>query len=218
MRIVHALAARHPGVSYDVTIKIEHLLEHRDRLRSLVETGCAFVTSAVESIDDRVLELLAKGHTRGDVEETVTLCRAAGLPLRPTFVAFTPWTSLEGYCELLRAIRDLDLVDGVAPIQLAIRLLIPAGSRLLELPDVRALAGAFDPVRLVHPWTHEDPRVDRLQQDVAGLVPALAGAPPGEAFDAVATLAHERAGLPWVRRPAPRPRSSVPYLDEPWYC
>src|SRR5262249_46946394 len=54
MRIVRALHAAHPSISYDVTIKIEHLLKHRDLLPELA-TGCAFVTSAVESIDDRVL-------------------------------------------------------------------------------------------------------------------------------------------------------------------
>jgi len=58
MRIVEALHEAHPDVTYDVTIKVEHLLRHRDRLARLVATGCAFVTSAVESLDDRVLGIL----------------------------------------------------------------------------------------------------------------------------------------------------------------
>jgi radical SAM superfamily enzyme YgiQ (UPF0313 family) len=95
VRIVEALHAAHPGLSYDVTIKVEHLLRHRDRLATLAATGCAFVTSAVESIDDRVLALLDKGHTRADFLDAVELCRGAGLILVPTFVAFHPWLTIE---------------------------------------------------------------------------------------------------------------------------
>ncbi len=73
----------------------------------------------------RVLEKLAKGHTRADFVTAVRLMREAGLTLSPTFVTFTPWTTRAGYRELLELLLDLDLVDQVAPIQLAIRLLIP---------------------------------------------------------------------------------------------
>ena len=62
---------RIPALTYDVTIKVEHLLQHRDLLPRLRDTGCLFVTSAVESIDDRVLALLEKGHTRADFVEAV---------------------------------------------------------------------------------------------------------------------------------------------------
>ncbi len=65
MRIVDALHAAHPPVSYDVTIKVEHLLQHRDLLPRLAATGCVFVTSAVESVDDRVLRAARQGaHAR----------------------------------------------------------------------------------------------------------------------------------------------------------
>ena len=85
-----ALHAAHPGVTYDVTIKVEHLLKHRDLVPRLAATGCAFVTSAVESVDDEVLRLFDKGHTRADFVAAVALCRDAGVTLVPTFVAFHP--------------------------------------------------------------------------------------------------------------------------------
>ena len=141
MRIVSALHAAHPHVTYDVTIKVEHLLKHRDLVRRLAATGCAFVTSAIESVDDRVLEIFDKGHTREDFLSAVALCRDAGVTLVPTFVAFHPWLTLAGYCDLLDTIERLDLVDCVAPIQLAIRLLLPRGS-LLMTPTLAAPAGA----------------------------------------------------------------------------
>ncbi len=109
------------------------------RCRACAIRSCAFVTTAVESIDDRVLALLEKGHTRADFERVVESARTVGLTLAPTFVAFTPWTTLEGYCELLQTIDRLDLADHVSPVQLAIRLLVTQSSRLLELPDVRAV-------------------------------------------------------------------------------
>jgi radical SAM superfamily enzyme YgiQ (UPF0313 family) len=220
IRIVEALHAAHPDVTYDVTIKVEHLLKHRDLLPRLASTGCAFVISAVESLDDRVLALFDKGHTREEFFEAVGLCRTARVTLVPTFVAFHPWLSLESYCDLLDTITRLDLVDHVAPIQLAIRLLVPEGSRLLTLDDMRAHIGPFDPATLTYRWAHPDPRVDALQRDVTALVGMRLTTDRRAMFDEIAVLAHSRAGVPapaFDTRPA-RARATVPYLNEPWYC
>jgi radical SAM superfamily enzyme YgiQ (UPF0313 family) len=222
MKIVSALHDAHPSLTYDVTIKVEHLLRHRDLVHRLAETGCAFVTSAVESVDDRVLSYLDKGHTRAGFVEAVALCRAAGLTLVPTFVAFHPWLTLASYCDLLDTIECLDLVEHVAPIQLAIRLLIPNGSRLLTLDAMRVHVGAFDPATLTYRWSHPDPRVDELQRDLTALVGMRLTGNRRVIFDEVTILAHERAGLPMPRttgdsKPA-RDRATVPYLNEPWYC
>ena len=100
-RLVERLAAEFPQLTYDVTIKIEHLLAHADLLPVLKSTGCLFITSAVESIDDDVLAKLQKGHTRADFERAVELCREAGVTLTPTFVPFTPWTTVDGYVDLI---------------------------------------------------------------------------------------------------------------------
>ncbi|MEW6323270.1 MAG: CUAEP/CCAEP-tail radical SAM (seleno)protein [Acidobacteriota bacterium] len=210
-RIVEALHAEFPGLTYDVTIKIEHLLAHRALLPMLARTGCLFVTSAVESVDDSVLARLEKGHTRADFVHAVAACREAGLALAPTFVAFTPWTTLDGYRELLDTVAALDLVDHVAPVQWGIRLLVTEGSRLLELPDVRARIGAFDPVSLTYPWAHDDPRVDALQQQVMRLVGVSTGQSRRETF----ALVRARVG---GEAPVLAARATVPYLDEPWYC
>ena len=218
MRIVDGLHAAHPSVTYDVTIKIEHLLAHGDLLPRLRDTGCLFITSAVESIDDAVLARLEKGHTRRDFVRAVERCREIGLTLVPTFVAFHPWLTPGGYCEFLDTIEELDLVDHVAPIQLAIRLLVPQGSRLLELSDVRELVGPFDPGTLTYRWTHHDPEVDRLQQDVSAIVGVKIARGRRATFDAISDLAHERAGRRRAGAKPARDRATVPYLNEPWYC
>jgi hypothetical protein len=218
-RLVEALAARFPGLGYDVTIKVEHLRNHADLLPVLRDTGCLFVLSAVEAVDDHILERLDKGHTRADVVAVVGTMRDTGLALAPTFVAFTPWTSLEGYLDLLQTIAALDLVDAVASIQLAIRLLLPAGSRLMELPEIRALAGPLDPTALAHGWDHPDPRVDQLQRDVQRLVGRRLHAPRAAVFDEVMALALRAAGQRANDTENPRAaRATVPYLTEPWYC
>jgi radical SAM superfamily enzyme YgiQ (UPF0313 family) len=217
--VMEAFGREFPGISYDVTIKVEHLLKHADAVPLLGATGCAFVTSAVEAVDDEILVKLDKGHTRADFERVVRLFADADLTLTPTFVAFTPWTPLEGYCDLLQTIDRLGLVEHVSPIQLAIRLLIPQGSRLLELPDVRALTGDFDPVSLTHPWRHPDPRVDALQSELATLAGARLSGSRRDVFDRAWTAAHAAAGISAPARTAPViHRATVPYLNEPWYC
>lgn len=220
--LVEALHREFPQLTYDVTIKVEHLLKHKKHLPELRDTGCLFVTSAVESVDDEVLRRLDKGHTRADFLEVNRILRGLGLVLQPTFVPFTPWTTLDGYIELLRVLPENDLIENVAPIQLAIRLLIPAGSRLLELEVVRRLIDPFDPSALVYPWRNRDPRVDALAAEIEGIVAVSEKRklPRPEIFERIWKTAHEAAGIDaeFAAQPVLASRATIPYLNEPWYC
>ena len=216
-RLVERFHREYPHVTYDCTIKVEHLLRHADMVPLLRDTGCLFITSAAESVDDEVLAKLRKGHTRADFGKVVTLCRDAGVALVPTFVPFTPWTTLGGYVDLLDQIDALDIVDHVAPVQLGIRLLVTARSSLLEIDEIRAAVEAFDGRSLTWPWTHVDPRVDTLQREVMALVAGGASRSRSDVFAAIRSSACTAAGLP-----APRSRThrsgGVPMLTEAWYC
>jgi radical SAM superfamily enzyme YgiQ (UPF0313 family) len=232
-RLIEQLAAEFPGLTYDATIKIEHLLAHADLLPQLQRTGCLFVTSAVESVDDEVLAKLRKGHTRADFIRAAALCRDAGVMLVPTFVAFTPWTTAAGYLDLLRQIASLDLVEHVAPIQFAIRLLVTADSALLDLPEIRDAVDAYDPQSLTWPWRHHDSGIDALQREVTALVasyssPTAANAAGETArgsrpavfdaiHDAACRAAKVQATIITDARPVGR-RTPPPYLTEGWYC
>ncbi|HVO29754.1 MAG TPA: CUAEP/CCAEP-tail radical SAM protein, partial [bacterium] len=119
-RVVEAIHAEFPALTFDATIKVEHLLAHREMLPALASSGCVFVVSAVESLSDRVLEILDKGHTRADVAEAFRLARGAGIALRPSLLPFTPWSTLEDYADLLEWIADEDLAGHVDPVQLSI--------------------------------------------------------------------------------------------------
>lgn len=218
-RIVEALHAEFPELTYDATIKVQHLLDHRELLPVLAHTGCLFVTSAVESVDDGVLTRLDKGHTRADFFAAAGACRDAGLSLSPTFVAFTPWTSIEGYLDLLDVVEELGLTGHVAPVQWGIRLLVTRDSRLLELPDLKRLVGAFDHKTLTFPWRHPDARVDELQRDVMNLVGRRINRPRHDLAAEIrrlagGTLAHFQTS----GSTPPHPRTEIPYLNEPWYC
>jgi radical SAM superfamily enzyme YgiQ (UPF0313 family) len=219
MRVVRRLHDEFPQLTYDATIKVEHLVRHADLLPELERTGCVLVTSAIESFDDTILERFDKRHSREDVEQAVDSLRSAGLALSATFVPFTPWTTLGGYARFLGTVGELELIDNIAPIQYAIRLLIPAGSLLLGLPDVEV--GPFDESALSHPWVHPDPRVDDLQRRVLDAVERgqASGRSRRELFRDVWHLTHEAAEMP--QRPpgggAPVP-ATIPFLTEPWFC
>ncbi len=221
MRLVEAFHAEFPHVTYDATIKVEHLLAHRDKLRRLVETGCLFVTTAVEEVDDAVLAKLDKGHTRADFVEVVEVARAAGLTLSPTFIPFHPWTTPIGFLDLLTLLAELDLIENLAPVQLSIRLLIPQGSRILELTEMEDSLGGFDAEKLSYSWTPTDPRADDLQEKVCEAVQQgeREGADRRAIFKHVWELAYaacERTAPALLQaRADSRP---VPAMSEPWYC
>jgi radical SAM superfamily enzyme YgiQ (UPF0313 family) len=222
--LIESLHQEFPHLTYDATIKIEHLRKHESQIAKLRDTGCLFITSAVESIDDAVLEKLAKNHTRQDFEHVLQVFRANNLPLQPTFVPFSPWTTPDSYNDLLDFLAANDLIENVAPIQLAIRLLIPAGSRLFDLPDIQNLAGPFDEKALVHPWQHPDPNVDKLCEQIQQIVHTgeKLNRTRHQIFARIQEAARNAAGLAQLTKSDALPllaaRATIPYLTEPWYC
>jgi radical SAM superfamily enzyme YgiQ (UPF0313 family) len=220
LRIVRALHEEFPDVTYDATIKIEHLVKYPRELRMLKDTGCLFIISAVESVDDDILRELDKGHTRADFIAALAFLRDIGIDLSPTFVAFTPWTTLTNYLELLRQLVELRLVESVAPVQLSIRLLIPAGSYLLKLESLTGTIETFDQRLLGHPWRNSDPRVDQLQQDIQNWVAQAErdSLQRRDIFAGVWERAHRQAGIPVPPLDAACAGKPISRLSENWYC
>jgi radical SAM superfamily enzyme YgiQ (UPF0313 family) len=220
--LVEALHREFPQLTYDVTIKVEHLLKHAELLPTLRATECLFIVSAVESLDDAVLQKLQKNHTRADFFRVVDECRRAGITLQPTFVPFTPWTTFAQYLDLLEQLQRLELIEAVAPIQLGIRLLIPPSSKLFELEEIRKLVDRFDPQALVYPWKHANPDVDALAEEVQDIVAASEKLKRDRAatFQRIWRAARLAAGNSVEESSLPLlvSRATVPYLNEPWYC
>lgn len=220
LKVAEALHARFPHLTWDATIKVEHLLDHAGLLPRLKQCGLLFIVTAVESVDDAILDKLAKGHTHADFEAALAHCRALGIALAPTFVPFTPWTTLAGYRELLATLLKLHLVEAVPPVQLAIRLLVPQGSHLLRLPDFVARVGAFDEAMLGYPWQADDPRVDTLQRDIMAWVMAAEEAALSRAGVFAGIWARTHAALGEAAPPLDPAQfgAPIPHHSEPWYC
>jgi radical SAM superfamily enzyme YgiQ (UPF0313 family) len=219
LRVARAVHARFPRLTFDFTAKVEHLVRLPAAVSELASLGAAFVTSAVESLSDLVLEKLAKGHTRAEALHAFEICAAAGLTLRPSLVPFTPWSTLPDYLETLDLFEERGVLPQLDPVQLSIRLLVPPGSLLEGEPGV-AWQG-YDEVGLSWRWAHADPRMDALHARVAAEIEAAASRAeePLATIARVKVLALAAEGLPHghVRTLSPDQRR-VPRLTESWFC
>ncbi len=213
LAVAEALHAEFPQLTFDITAKVEHLLDHADLLPQLAECGCLFIVTAVESLSDHVLEILDKGHTRSDVERALAATRAAGIAMRPSLVAFTPWTTLDDYLELFEFAADNALVGAIEPVQFTIRLLLPPGSALLDHPEMAPHLRGLREEDFGHRWEHPDPRMDALHREAVAV--AEEGGDDATLFHALWSVARSAAGQPpppmVVATPGPR-------LSESWYC
>lgn len=223
VRLTREMHERFPALTFDFTAKVAHLVRHAGLLPRFRESGCAFFVTAVESLSDRVLKYLDKGHAREDVFRLVRAAREARVSIRPSLVAFTPWTRAEDYFDLLDFIEEHALIDEVDPVQMAIRLLVPPGSCLLDSAHMREHIRGLDPENFIHRWEHPDPRMDRLHEEALPLVEDAAA----RREDAAATfLRLRRLAADILERPArSRPKAVFspervrpPRLSESWFC
>ena len=219
LRVVEAMHQEFPNLTFDFTAKVEHLLKQSARLEEFAAAGCLFIVTAVESLNDKVLEILDKGHTCQDAVTAVRRVRQTGIAPRPTWVPFTPWETLEDFQQLLAWIETEDLIDYIDPVQYAIRLLIPPGSWLAQHPACLPYLGKLDEAALSYLWTHPDPRMDVLQREVARRVAddAAAAVDPAATFYRVQEIAHGRP-LSNAARGFSSDRIRPPRLTESWFC
>jgi radical SAM superfamily enzyme YgiQ (UPF0313 family) len=223
MRITRALHAEFPGITFDATIKIEHLLKHRHLLPELRDLGCAFIVSAVETINDDVLGHLNKGHTGAQVAEVFDLMEQVGIPLRPSLMPFSPWETLESYIALLAFFEERGLIEHVDPVHFSIRLLVPPGSALLDTPGAQEWSGELDAAAYTYRWMHPDPRMDELQRQVATLVEQAqrVQAHPVETFFHIKALTLTANGEDMCVSCAIQGYGTskvLPHLTESWFC
>jgi hypothetical protein len=214
-RVIRAVHQHFPELTFDCTVKVEHILRHRDLWPEFAAAGCLFVVSAFESVDDATLTRLDKGHTTAEAAQAVALLREHGVEIRPSWLPFTPWTSRQSVVALLDFVAEHDLVGNVDPVQYTIRLLLPRGSLLLDHPDVVPHLGPYDDERASYPWRSADPAMDVLQAELAHLVETAVEA--GDPIPVVYARGREHLGLAPVEVDVER-AAAVPRLSEPWFC
>lgn len=218
LQVVRAMHEEFPSLTFDFTAKVEHLLTRGEDLPEFAKSGCLFVITAVESLSDKVLTILDKQHTREDVVNALNLVRDAGIAPRPTWVTFTPWTTLEDFLEVLEFIEVNGYIDNIDPVQYSIRLLIPPGSWLADHEETLPYRGALDQASFTYRWKHPDPRMDQLQKDIAKLVEedAKAEEDAGATFFRVKELSYGRqpSGIVFS---LPADRQRAPQMTESWF-
>ena len=229
-RVVDAVHGAFPDLTFDVTVKVEHILRHRDLWPRLGAAGCIFAVSAFESASDEILRLLDKGHTAAQEAQAVGVLRSAGIEPRPSLLPFTPWTTPEDVFALLDLVARCDLVGNVDPVQYAIRLLVPPGSLLVSSGRLDGRLDAYDAEHLGWSWRAPDPRLDALAQEVSGIAEDAAAEqwPAADSYGAVRAAALAAFGNGTARSSeAPRadnrlrsalPADERPRLTEAWFC
>src|SRR3954453_4729859 len=202
LAIARAMHERFPDLTFDCTTKVEHVLEFAYLWPELAESGCLFVVTAVELLNDEILARLDKGHDARQVVDAVALLREHGIEPRPSLMPFTPWSTGEDIEDIVRFVERHDLVGNVDPVQFSIRLLVPEGSLVLDRDDWEH--GAYDAAALSWTWTSE---LDDLQRELARI------AEDGGDFQAIREAVLGDAPQIEIGSTEGRPR-----LTEPWFC
>ena len=225
-RVVAAMHERWPELTFDCTVKVEHILRHAEIWPEFAAAGCLFVVSAFETVHEETLVRLDKGHTAAEAAAAVQLLRRHGIEIRPSFLPFTPWTTLDEVADIVDFVAALDLVPNVDPIQYTIRLLVPQGSLLEPMLAAESRLGPYDAERLSWTWTSDDPAVDELQTRLTALVEGAqtAGEPITRIYERVRETVWAAAGrrasgvCPPLREAHDALTERRPRLTEPWFC
>jgi radical SAM superfamily enzyme YgiQ (UPF0313 family) len=228
-RVIDAVHGTFPDLTFDVTVKVEHILRHPDVWPRMGQAGCVFAVSAFESASDHILEQLDKGHSAAQEADAVAVLRGAGIEPRPSLLPFTPWTRPGDVFALLDLVARCDLVGNVDPVQYAIRLLVPPGSLLVTSGRLDGRLDDYDDEHLGWSWRAPDPRLDDLQELFSDIAQRAASElwPAQESYDAMRSAAIAELGEPATGAAAPEPdprlRSPIPAderprLTESWFC
>lgn len=208
----------HPGVTFDATIKVEHIIAHADLWSRLAELNLLFVVSAFESVDDATLEILDKGHTVADMARAVEITKDAGIHIRPTWLPFLPWTTPDDVAGIFEFIDAHDLTGSTDPVQMSIKLLVPTGSLLVKHPAMTPHLDHYDTSALTWRWDFADPETAVLHKELETI--AANASDCGQ--EAGATLDEMRRAVSRVSgrdlRASSEPVVAAPRLTESWFC
>jgi radical SAM superfamily enzyme YgiQ (UPF0313 family) len=160
IKAMEAITAELGPCTYELTTRMDHLVEFAEVLPEMRELGLRRVTSALEFPSDRVLTALEKEADVDLMRQAVRTVHDAGVQLAPTFIPFTPWVTYEELLGFDDFLQEMDLADRVSPTARQTRLYLYKGSPLL---DTSSLEGVTLVERdLDYDWVHTDPRVDDL--------------------------------------------------------
>ena len=170
LKILEKLNNEFPSVTYDSTIKVQHIIKYKDYFKELNNLNMLFVISAFETTNDLVLEILQKNHSARDLDESIEISKVNNIDIRPTWMPFTPWTETTDLHNIIKLIEKYQLRETVDPIQLTIKLLIPKHSLIIDRPEIKKYLGRYDTESFSYRWSYEDIKVDQLQKSLFNYV------------------------------------------------
>ena len=217
LKILERLNNEFPSTTYDSTIKVEHIIKYKDFFKELNDLNMLFVISAFETTNDLVLEILQKGHSSKDLEESIELSKVNNIDIRPTWMPFTPWTKVIDLHNIIKLIENNKLRETVDPIQLTIKLLIPKGSLIIQRPEIKEYLGQYDTESFSYSWSYIDNEADRLQKSLFSYVIENEAMDKKEQYIGLLHLIEDFTeknifyNQAYVYRDAPK-------LSESWFC
>jgi hypothetical protein len=208
----------HPELTFDATIKVEHVIQHADLWPRLAELNLLFVVSAFESVDDDTLEILDKGHIVADMTRAVEITREVGIHIRPTWLPFLPWTTPDDVAGIFEFIDAHDLIGSADPVQMSIKLLVPKGSLLVDHPAMTPHLDHYDTSALTWRWDFADPETAVLHKELESIA-ATASDCGQEAATTLDEMRHAVSRVSGRELLAPSgPVVVAPRLTESWFC
>jgi len=166
LKILQLLNEKHPSITYDSTIKVEHILKYPDYFQELKNLNMLFVISAFETTNDHVLNILQKNHSFNDLNKAVELSLENKIDIRPTWMPFSPWTEQNDLISIIKLIENYKLRETVDPIQLTIKLLVPKNSLILKRPEMKEYLLDYDPSSFSYAWKYKFPNIDNIQNEL----------------------------------------------------
>ena len=219
LKIIREMHAEYPEITFSFTTKVEHILEQKEIIKEFSTMGCSFIITACEATSEKILTRLDKGHTLPQIKEALQLLQNLGISPQPTWMPFTPWTSLADYIEFLAWVKEQELIPFIPAVQFAVRMLVPPGSALLNHPDVENWCGKLDQETFPYRWTHADPKMDELHQIISSIAAENQQENPYKVFKMIETETYKIAGkqLPIWNKPLQN-IPSPPKMTENWFC
>ena len=166
LKILESLNKKFPTITYDSTIKVEHIIKYKKYFKELSSLNMVFVISAFETTNDLVLSILEKNHTSNDLNTSIEISQDFGIDVRPTWMPFSPWTELNDLSNIVNLIEKYKLRETVDPIQLTIKLLIPKHSLIIKKPEINKYLGNYEKNSLSFKWEYENNDVEKLQSSL----------------------------------------------------
>ena len=217
LKILESLNKKFPTITYDSTIKVEHIIKYKKYFKELSSLNMVFVISAFETTNDLVLSILEKNHTSNDLNTSIEISQDFGIDVRPTWMPFSPWTELNDLSNIVNLIEKYKLRETVDPIQLTIKLLIPKHSLIIKKPEINKYLGNYEKNSLSFKWDYENNDVEKLQSSLFDFILHNSELDEHKQYLGMVNIIEKFTDTELLKN-STYDFKNVPKLSETWFC